>query len=111
MLEKIGIPDHCKFYRHQKHCMSGASKAEAICVSDETSSSDTDDVCIFIGYNEEKSHKPGYCRKCFVNLVDLMFYPCTHASICHECYDAMEGEKRCPICSAKITKHEMFFLV
>lgn len=92
--------------------MSG-SKIDPISVSDasDSSSANNDEDCILVGFSDTKVQKPGYCKICSVNVIDVMFYPCTHGSICHECFSAMNGTRRCPICNAKITKHEMFFLV
>ena len=87
--------------------MSAEKKQEPISVS-ESSDSDNSDVC----YVEvQQSFGSGFCRQCDLNLIDVMVYPCTHASVCHACYNKLEQPRKCPVCGARVTTHEMFFLV
>ena len=86
--------------------MAADENKEVIAVSESTDTDDSD-IC----YVAAESYGSGYCRICDLNLIDVMVYPCTHASICHACFNRLSTPRRCPICQATVTKHEMFFLV
>lgn len=75
----------------------------------ETSSDNENDIS-FVGVGKSVVAKPGYCKICKVNIMDVMFFPCTHASICRECYKKLETPKKCPCCGVKITKDVDFYL-
>jgi hypothetical protein len=87
--------------------------AAPITVSSDSSSDDVSEIGSVLAGPVPTTHRIirlGYCRICGANAMDLMFYPCFHASVCHKCYERFEEPKRCPMCTARVTKTELFFL-
>lgn len=89
--------------------MSKNNSSNPIYISSETENSDSSDA-VFIGVNPNPTRRSGYCKICEENLMDLMFFPCHHASICQECFEKLPEPKKCPCCGAIITKRVVFYL-
>jgi hypothetical protein len=92
---------------------AGKTRNAPICVSDSSLTvSDTDEkpVPVQAPRRRPSGARAGYCHLCRGNVMDMMFYPCQHASICHECFCRMQDPKRCTVCNRKITKPVLFYL-
>ena len=55
---------------------------------------------------ENYFENPLLCKTCFNNRIGLVFFPCTHACICSNCYEKLSIPKECPICRINIVRTE-----
>lgn len=78
-------------------------------VSSRSHSSDEQDD-VLIGQPVISKIKPGICRLCGKNSLDVMFHPCNHSTCCFECYEKLPKPKKCPYCGVVITLPERFIL-
>lgn len=77
------------------------------CCCEECAEKLTDDKCIMCRKSttqiiSSKTAINEICAKCWVNEIDMMFYPCGHEIICQEC-TTIDVPKTC-LCKASITK-------
>lgn len=78
--------------------------------SDSTRSSSDSQDDVLVGQPIVHKIRPGICKICRKNPLDVMFHPCNHSTCCFECYQKLPKPKRCPYCDVVITKYERFIL-
>jgi hypothetical protein len=42
------------------------------------------------------------CQVCLTNVKDIVFLPCRHCCVCHECFEHID---KCPSCRGAISSH------
>ena len=91
---------------------STASTSQVIYVPSSSSSENEDEPKTNPQENPQvmKQLKPGYCHLCYNNVIDQLFFPCRHASICTNCFNNLPLPKRCPICKQIITVNHVIYL-
>ena len=77
--------------------------------SDDDESSDSNNE-VLSKFNKNTQYKPGICRICGKNELDVMFHPCNHSTCCFDCWIKTKEPRKCPYCGAVVTKFERFFL-
>jgi len=79
-------------------------------ISDSSTESETECSEILIGPKKKDEYISGACIICKKNYIQVLFHPCNHASICVDCFRALQEPKKCPYCGAIMTTVEGLIL-